>query len=158
VIWGDGTITGSHFGSDADLIISGIVDADLSGGTPKAIELYVINDIADLSAFGLGSANNGGGSDGQEFTFPAVSALAGEYIYVASEVVNFNAFFGFDPDYITGAVAVNGDDAVELFHNGEVIDLFGEIDQSGIGTSWEYTNGWVISQKFILIIQVIKIK
>jgi hypothetical protein len=33
----------------------------------------------------LGSANDGGGTDGQEFTFPDVPATAGEFIYVSFE-------------------------------------------------------------------------
>jgi hypothetical protein len=47
-----------------------LIDGPLYGGTPKAIELYVYEDIVDLSIFGVGSANNGGGTDGEEFTFP----------------------------------------------------------------------------------------
>ena len=38
---------------------------------------------------------------------------------------------------------MNGDDAVEVFENGEVIDLFGQIDLDGTGTVWEYTDTWV---------------
>ena len=52
----------------ADLVITGVVDGPLSGGTPKAIELYATTDIADLSIYGFGSANYGGGSDGEELT------------------------------------------------------------------------------------------
>ena len=54
----------------SDITITGVIDGPLSGGTPKAVELFVINDIPDLSVCGLGSANNGGGTDNQEFTFP----------------------------------------------------------------------------------------
>src|SRR6056297_963460 len=72
-----------------DLMITGVVDGDLSGGLPKAIELYVVNDITDLSAYGVGSANNGTGSDDEEFTFPAVAATAGDFIYIASEATEF---------------------------------------------------------------------
>ena len=79
----------------SDLVISGVVDASLTGGLPKAVELYVVNDIPDLSVYGLGSANNGGGTDGVEFTFPADSASAGSYIYVASEIDGFTEFFGY---------------------------------------------------------------
>ncbi len=64
-----------------DLVISGVIDGSLSGGVPKAVELFVVNDIADLSTYALGTANNGGGTDGEEFTFPAgASASAGTYI------------------------------------------------------------------------------
>ena len=43
-----------------DMVISGVVDGPLTGGIPKAIELYVVNPIPDLSIYGVGSANNGG--------------------------------------------------------------------------------------------------
>ena len=123
------------------LLISGIIDGPLSGGVPKAIELFVSKDIADLSAYGIGSANNGGGSDGQELTLSG-SASAGDYIYVASDTSGFATFFGFDPDFTGGAASINGDDAIELFFNGVVIDTFGEIDTDGSGQPWEYTDGW----------------
>ncbi|MBK8900332.1 MAG: lamin tail domain-containing protein [Anaerolineaceae bacterium] len=125
-----------------DLLLTGVVDGPLTGGLPKAVELYVIHDIPDLSIYGLGSANNGGGTDGQEFTFPTDSASAGQFLYVASEAVEFTNFFGFAPDYTASAVSVNGDDAVELFHNGSVIDTFGDINLSGTGQPWDYLDGW----------------
>ncbi|MEM1176525.1 MAG: lamin tail domain-containing protein, partial [Pseudomonadota bacterium] len=40
------------------------------------------------------------------------------------------------------ALAVNGDDAVELFQTNEGIDVFGEIDVDGSGEPWEYADGW----------------
>lgn len=126
-----------------DLLISGVIDGPLTGGIPKAVEFYVVNDIPDLSIFGFGAANNGGGTDGEEFTFPADSATAGDFIYVATEDVAFNDFFGFMPDYTDGtAPSVNGDDAIELFENGVVIDTFGDINTDGTGEPWEYLDGW----------------
>ena len=126
-----------------DLVISGVIDGPLSGGVPKAVELFVVNDIADLSAYGIGTANNGGGTDGEEFTFPAgTSASAGSYIYVASEIDGFTAFFGSAPDYDTSSMGINGDDAIELFKDGSVIDTFGDINTDGSGTAWEYLDGW----------------
>jgi Lamin Tail Domain/Secretion system C-terminal sorting domain/Endonuclease/Exonuclease/phosphatase family len=126
----------------AQLKITGVVDGPLSGGVPKSVEFYVMANIADLSVFGFGSANNGGGSDGEEYTFPAVSATAGTYIYVASEATGFNTFFGFNPDYTSSAASINGDDAIELFMNGSVVDLFGDINVDGTGQPWEYLDGW----------------
>ena len=125
-----------------DLIITGAYDGPLTGGTPKGVELYVKNSIADLSICGLGSANNGGGSDGQEFTFPADAATAGDFIYVASEATQFNAWFGFMPDYTTTAMSINGDDAIELFCNTTVVDVFGDINVDGTGQPWEYLDSW----------------
>ncbi|MFP2994543.1 endonuclease [Spongiivirga sp. MCCC 1A20706] len=125
----------------SDLKITGVLDGPLSGGTPKVIELFVINDVADLSIYGFGSANNGGGTDGQEFAFTG-SAAAGDYIYIATETAGFNAFFGFDPNFTSGAAAINGDDAIELFKDGEVVDVFGDINTDGSGQPWEYLDGW----------------
>lgn len=136
------TILISGFSLSQDLIITGLYDAGLSGGTPKGVELYVVNDIADLSVYGIGSANNGGGTDEVEYTFPADAVTAGTFIYVATEAANFKSFFGFDPNYTDGSMAINGDDAVELFMNGAVIDLFGDINTDGTDQDWEYLDGW----------------
>ena len=137
-------VNGNSYGAATNsLVITGAYDGPLSGGTPKGIELYVINDIDDLSSFGVGSANNGEGTDGQEFTFPSVAVTAGTYIYVASDVDQFTAFFGFAPTYNAGSVmSINGDDAIELFENGSVSDTFGDINTDGNGTAWEYLDGW----------------
>ncbi len=124
------------------MLITGVVDGPLTGGVPKAVEFYVLNDIADLSVYGFGSANNGGGTDGEEYTFPAISATAGTHIYIASESTGFTSFFGFAPDGTSGAANINGDDAIELFLNGSVIDVFGDINVDGTGQPWEHLDGW----------------
>ena len=61
--------------SKAQLTLTAAFDGPLTGGIPKGIEIYVSEDIPDLSIYGVGSANNGGGTDGQEFTFPHQSYL-----------------------------------------------------------------------------------
>jgi hypothetical protein len=124
-----------------DLIITGIVDGPLSGGTPKAIELYAAADIGDLSLYGVGLANNGGGSDGEEFTLSG-STSAGSFLYITKDPAEFNAFFGFDANYTSSVAGGNGDDPVELFMNGSVVDAFGDVDLDGSGEPWEYTDGW----------------
>jgi predicted extracellular nuclease len=126
----------------SDLVITGVVDGPLSGGVPKAIELCVLSDIADLSDYGVGSANNGGGSDGEEFTFPAIAVSAGTFLYVASEATGFSTFFGFAPGFVSNAASINGDDAIELFQSGAVVDIYGDINVDGTGQPWEYMDGW----------------
>ncbi|MBU2984701.1 ExeM/NucH family extracellular endonuclease [Saccharophagus degradans] len=128
--------------TQANVIITAVYDGPITGGVPKGVELYVADDVADLSVYGLGSASNGGGTDGEEFTFPAVSVSAGEYLYVASEAVQFEAFFGFAPDYTSSAMSINGDDAIELFQHGALYDVFGVQTQDGTGTEWDYLDGW----------------
>jgi hypothetical protein len=135
-----GTRTAAANGSD--LVISGVIDGPLSGGLPKAIEVYVVNDIADLSIYGLESANNGNPASGPEFTFPAASASAGDFLYVASEEDGFNSFFGFIPDYTGGVASINGDDALVLYQDSSIVDVFGEVGVDGSGEPWEYQDGW----------------
>ena len=123
------------------LVISGVIDGPLPGGLPKAIELFATADIADLSIYGLGSPNNGAPGGTIELTLSG-SATAGDYIYVASEATDFAAFFGFAPDFTSGVANINGDDALELFENGSVIDVFGVVGVDGTGEPWEYRDGW----------------
>ncbi len=137
-----GLLWGQAIHAASDLIISGVFDGPLTGGLPKGVEVYVLNPVADLSIYGLGSANNGGGTDGQEFTFPSAAASAGDFIYIATESVQFTAYFGFAPDHIHSAVNINGDDAVELFKNGSAVDVFGDVNTDGSGQPWEYMDGW----------------
>jgi len=126
----------------SDLIISGIFDGPLPGGNPKVIELFALNNIPDLSLYGVGVANNGGGSDGQEISLSG-SASAGQYIYISQESAEFQNFFGFLPDFIGPATtSFNGNDAVELFMNLTVVDVFGDIGVDGTGEAWDYLDGW----------------
>jgi len=124
-----------------NLYIAAVIDGPLGGGTPKGVQVCATSAIADLSIYGIGSANNGGGTDGEEFTFPAVALNAGDCVWVASEAANFMAYFGFMPDYTDGAANINGDDAIELFCMGNVEDVFGDINTDGNGECWEYLDG-----------------
>ena len=134
--------------TNAGLLISGVFDGPLSGGTPKGIELYATADIADLSGYAVSSANNGGGSDGVEFVLSG-SALAGDYIYVVAggNADEFASFFGGTATFSDNSMSINGDDAIELFDSTEsVIDTFGNINVDGNGTDWEYLDGWAYRQ------------
>ena len=108
-------------------------------------QLYATTDIADLSVYGIGSANNGGGSDGMEFVLSG-SALAGDYIYAVASGNDdeFAAWFGETATFTTNSMSINGDDAIELFSASteSVIDTFGDINVDGNGEDWEYMDGW----------------
>ena len=128
--------------SQGSLIITGVFDGPLSGGLPKGIELYATSEILDLSIYGVSSANNGGGTTGTpEFTLSG-SAMIGDFIYVASESSQFQNFLGFVPTFTSSAANINGNDAIELFESGVVIDVFGDVDIDGSGEDWEYLDGW----------------
>lgn len=113
----------------------------------KTIHVRANRDISDLSQYGLGVANNGGGTDGIEFTFPAVSVSEGDQILVARVPGAIATYYGncyndfnhvFQDDFVTQ----NGDDAIELFYQGNVIETFGDANVDGTGQSWEYTGSW----------------
>jgi hypothetical protein len=113
----------------------------------KTIHVRANRDIADLSAYGLGVANNGGGTDGVEFTFPAVSVSEGDQILVARVPGAIATYYGncynnFDQVFQDDFVSQNGDDAIELFYQGNVIETYGDANVDGTGQSWEYEGSW----------------
>ena len=132
--------------SQAVLVIAGVTDGDLTGGNPKSIILQAGGAVADLSLWGVGSANNGGGTDGEEFTLPAGTAALGDVIVIAANTDSFDFFANnFVQNFtlhLNGAANINGDDAIELFNNGSVFDLYGDPGTNGDGETWDYTDGF----------------
>ncbi|WP_348704105.1 BspA family leucine-rich repeat surface protein, partial [Tenacibaculum sp. 190524A02b] len=150
-------------GSDADLgadinliqslgsypiLISGVMSGHITGTVTDAIELYIEKDIPDLSVFSLGVVNTPGASAGAEFTLSG-TASAGDFIYITSGSTWFSNFFGFEADFQMGLsrMALRGDDAIELFVQDEfdqpkLIDIYGNVNEDGTGTSWEYNRSW----------------
>jgi len=142
------TLAFTGFSQCGGLYIAGVIDGPLSGGIPKGITVCASQTILDLSIYGLGSANNGGGTDGQEYTFPAVCMEAGDCMFIASEASGPTNFFGcapFDVTGTSGAASINGDDAIELFCGGAVEDLFGDINVDGSGQCWDHLDGWAVN-------------
>ena len=145
---GDGT--GICPEGEPSMILQGIIDFTVPEGQSngKAIHLYVNDNIEDLSQYGIGSANNGSGTDGEEWSFPAgSSAISGQHILVArsQEAMDnyMNATEIFDQLFIDvggAAVQQNGDDAIELFFLGGVIETFGDANDSAATPS--YTDAW----------------
>ena len=142
------------YAQSSDLLLQGVLDLDLptQGFTGKATHLVATNNISDLSIYGLGTASNGGGSDSIELTLPAISVNAGDDILLARDTNAIHLYFGscfnsFEviiPVITTGVAAVsqNGNDAIELFKNGVVVETFGDINVDGTGTPWEYADSW----------------
>lgn len=117
----------------------------VNGG--KFIHVRVNRPIADLSQYSLGVANNGGGTDGIEYTFPAIAAAEGDHILVAREPETIGGYLGvcyndFAQVYQADFNQQNGDDAVELFDGSTVIETYGDADVDGTGESWEYSGSW----------------
>ena len=130
-----------------DLALQGIIDFTVptAGNNGKAIHVLATADIADLSVYGIGVANNGGGTDGQEYTFPAVSVSAGDHIMVARTPADMAAYLGATEANIMLAntsISQNGDDAIELYFNDAVVETFGDIAVDGSGEAWEYQDSF----------------
>ena len=127
------------------MVIAGVLDFDLlvGGNSGKATIVKALADIDDISVYGLGTATNGGGTDGVEYTFPVQSMSEGDVLWVVRDAAEYANYFGAEiwatinytevPDDQSGGVNQNGDDAVELFFNGEAFDVFGLINVDGTG-------------------------
>jgi hypothetical protein len=132
------------------LSLAGIIDIALSGFTGKAIHLVALEDIADLSIYGVGVANNGGGSDGEEFGLPQLQASAGDDILIVRDEAALESYFGncfgaFDIVIVgNGDIEQNGNDAIELFKDGAVIETFGDVNVDGQGQAWDYEDAWAL--------------
>ena len=125
----------------------------------KALMLTANQNISDLSTYGFGCANNGVGSQGEEYTFPNISINAGQHIIVCRDSLALSTYFdgcleqfpgSLYPNLIiesSGEPTGNGNDAYELFFNGSVIETFGDINHNyGIGgftdLPWAYRYSW----------------
>lgn len=128
---------------DQGLVIAGVFDADDTDNFDNyGAELYAIKDIPDLSKYSVGMANNGGGSDGIEIPLPAISLNKGDNFFISDSELRFFNFFGVESQVAHPDAFITGDDAVELFEDGVVIDIFGDINVDGTGLDWEFSNGW----------------
>ncbi len=122
------------------LQLVGILDGDLPHNL-HAIVLYANADIPDLSIYKIKHSSDGGGTIVYSNTLPAVSITAGTHYYIGRQPASFTAFFGFAPDH-AAQITLHGDDALGLYENNVLIDLYGDYSVDGTGTAWEYTSGW----------------
>ncbi|MCA9295203.1 MAG: hypothetical protein KC983_01775 [Phycisphaerales bacterium] len=153
--------------ASADVIVTGIMDGDLTGGTPKVIELY-INGTEDLANYTLERSSNGG-------VFGTSTALSGVYtdafVYLVGtgdSLANFQAMFGtfgdFANTFVTGTVNGNGDDGFRIVDAGlNVVDqvwtedttdayldsYMYRIDGTGPDGGWNASN-WLIPGNSVL--------
>ena len=130
------------------LHLKGIMSILTNGSNGKALHFYAEQDISDLSIYGIGVANNGGGTDGLEEYLPSISVSAGDDILLARSPEFMASYLGdcysnFEHILIAGnAISQNGDDAIELYEQGQLIETFGDVDVDGTNQDWEYTNSW----------------
>jgi len=124
------------------LMITGVFHGAVGNSRPRVLELYATCDIDNLSDYGNGFGRNGGQSTGQLQALPVGTATAGTFFHMTSDS-EYEAYFGtsftrlhktFNP--------TEGDDVVELYFNGEVVDVYGVLGVDGTGEPWEYISSW----------------
>lgn len=134
-----------------EISLKGIMDFSTpdAGVTGKAIHVVADSAIAHLNIYGIGVANNGGGTDGEEYTFPNVAVAAGDNILVVRDSQAIANYFGmcwseFDHVFLDegGSISQNGDDAIELFRANTAVEVYGDVDVDGSGEAWEYLDAW----------------
>ena len=151
-------VSGVRAASDTP-IMTGILDGTLTGGFPKAIELY-IDGTVDLSDYTLWKSSNGG-------AFGQVATLSGtytnEFVYLTNDATQFSNVFGSSGDFanvfVDSDVNGNGDDGFQIRDSGGtiVIDQIWQEDTTYIYLdSFMYRNdqtgpdgGWVSANWFI---------
>lgn len=134
--------------ANADVIVSEVVDGDLSGGNPKFVEITNTGSVA--YAFGASDSVqlffNGSGSSTGSVSLSGVVIAAGDSFVIASSandgINQFLNAYGFNADVYTGTFFGNGDDVYALNIGGTVVDAMGQIGVDGSGTGWEYTDSY----------------
>lgn len=139
-----------------EIELQGIMSFKIGGTSTngRAIHMRILEDIPDLSVYGIGIANNGGGSDGREIDLPNVSVTAGEHILLVRDIdeMGLSTYFGdcfndFAQVIPSGSVNFNGDDPVELFKESTVIETYGDVELDGTGEEWEFVGTWAYKFK-----------
>jgi hypothetical protein len=137
------------------LELKGVMELDdyisSSSGQVRAVHLKVLEDITDLSIYGIEVATNGADpypANPIDYIFPVVSVSQGDNILLVrdDDFTNAEAFFeGYFSDFTvfqTTKMSQNGDDAILLYKNQTAIESFGQPGTDGTGLYWEYTNSW----------------
>lgn len=125
-----GTVTTTVAASSGLLMISEYIEGSSNN---KAIELYNPSlGTIDLSQYSLKKQVNGAGNFGSELVLSGTLASASTYVIVYSSAsTTLRAYANLTTS--SGSLSFNGNDAVALYHQGEMIDMVGVQDQT---TNW----------------------
>ena len=145
--------------TNADVLITEVVDATLPGGLPKWVEITNTGSSdVDLSLYSIGNINNGGTNLGGGAalvlggTLPAGQSIVGSYEADpgAPMTSNFYGVYTAEADFYFGGAYINGDDCIALYlgaatgdgTNATLVDVYGVIGVDGTGQTWEYTDSY----------------
>ena len=110
--------------TNADVLITEVVDATLPGGLPKWVEITNTGSSdVDLSLYSIGNINNGGTNLGGGAalvlggTLPAGQSIVGSYEADpgAPMTSNFYGVYTTEADFYFGGAYINGDDCIALY-------------------------------------------
>jgi len=124
------------------LMMTGIFRGDIAGIEPSVIELYALENIPDLSVYGIEIASDGSSADGKDYSLSAVSLDSGKFYSISSNDLYYKSWFGEDPSQQSLYNNFDGDDAIILYKNDTLVDVFGAPGKDGSGELWDYTLGW----------------
>lgn len=139
--------------SFADLIISEVVDGDLSGGNPKFVELTNTGSTNfTFSGGGIVVQSNADVDLTVDVPLVGVTIPAGDS-YVIQSTANggqaiFESTYGFAADLYTPVFFSNGDDRYILADADllgvatNLVDIHGQIGTDGTGSNWEYLDSY----------------
>lgn len=128
-------------GTSAGVTITGIIDGDLSGGNPKAIELY-IDGTVDFSGFDLFKSSNGA-AFGSAGDMSGLGMITDSFVYLvgngASGLTSFQTVFGASGDFANtfsmGNANGNGNDGFQIVDaSSTVLDQVWQVDGSNYYT------------------------
>jgi len=151
--------------ASADVLITEVLDGDLTGGLPKFVEITNTGiSSVDLSGYSIGNYNNGsttlGGSASTVLSGTLGPCESWIISYENSDspgVGTFYNVYGFDPDDFQLGAFTNGDDVIALFladgsgaggaatgdgSDATLVDVYGVIGVDGTGQVWEYTDSY----------------
>ncbi len=136
----------------ADLVITEVVDATLSGGNPKYVEVtntgpsdYTFADGGIILQFNAYTDYD------IDVDLTGETILAGQSFVIQSStndgIAVFESTYGFAADLYTTAYFGNGDDRYILTDTSAgdgtgLLDIYGEDQVDGSGEVWEYTDGY----------------
>jgi hypothetical protein len=137
--------------NEACLIISEVVDATLSGGCPKFIE--ITNTAATDFVFIEGGVIVQHGNETDVYldvNLAGVTIPAGQSVVVNSNQGGtctgaFQGAYGFPADINTPVAFGDGDDRYMLTDKADgshIMDIYGEFGVDGTGRDWEYTESY----------------
>ena len=141
----------------------GVTEFSLANSAGKALHFVATADIADLASYSFNLYSNGGTSP-QNKILPTGSATSGDHILIVNDIAAMDTYIDasniFDVVLVGTGLFFNGNDAIEIVFDGNVIETFGVVgdnpDTNGAGCStpecWDHEDSWALSRKWCMVL------